>query len=198
MDSLLFFIDKYGYLVLFTVVFLEMLALPISGQATMAYCGFLSWQGKLSWTSCILIAGSAAALGMTLAYGLGRVYGLPFVQKYGRLVHFGPKQLDQTDKLMNRYGDSTLILAYYIPGFRHFTGYFSGITQFPAKRFVLFSYSGALIWVIIFVSIGRGLGEEWKSLYPLIEKYFFLAGSLLVVVFVVYLLLHKNKALGRE
>lgn len=183
---------------LFTVIFLEMLAMPISGQATMAYCGFLSWQGKLSWTGCILVASSAAALGMTLAYGLGRRLGVPFVHKYGRLVHFGPRQLDQTDKLMNRYGDFTLVLAYYIPGFRHFTGYFSGITEFPMRRFAIFSYSGAVIWAVIFVSTGRLLGEKWKALYPLVEKYFFLAGSLLVVAFAVYLLLHKDKVLGRQ
>lgn len=192
MDSLMLWIDHYGYIVLFSVVMLELLALPISGQAVMAYCGFLAWKGSLNWAACIVTAGTGAALGITTARWLGMILGTRFFEKYGQRLHIGPERLKRITAWMEKYGSVTLIFAYYIPGVRHFTGYISGITKMPYLKFAVYAYTGAYIWAIIFVSLGRFLGEEWKRFYGVIDNYLLVGSVVIAVSLVTIYLIRKN------
>ena len=79
-----------------------------------------------------------------------------------------------------RYGYGLLIVVYFIPGIRHVTGYFSGITKMPYKKFAINSYLGALIWSITFISLGKVLGDNYdkfnnnmnlNDIYKIIHKY---------------------------
>lgn len=165
LDSLASWVDQYGYVVLFLVVLLEMIALPVSGQTVMAYCGFLAWQERLDWVACIVIAGIGASLGMSFAYWIGYKLGGPFFNRYGSYIHLKPDKMEETSRWMERYGNFSIVFAYYIPGVRHITGYLSGITKMPFGRFALSAYTGAFIWGTVFVSLGGLLGQEWKHFY---------------------------------
>jgi len=63
--------------------------------------------------------------------------------------------LDKASKWFERYGNGLLAAAFFIPRVRHVTGYFSGISKLPYKRFALNAYIGAFIWTGTFISLGR-------------------------------------------
>lgn len=193
MDSLATWVDHYGYIVLFSVVLLEMVALPISGQAVMAYCGFLVWQGKLTWITSIIVACTGATLGMYIAYWLGYKLGGPFFYRFGSRVHLGPDKMKKTSHWLEKYGSITIIFAYYIPGVRHFTGYLSGITKMPFGKFALFATTGAFIWGTVFVSLGRLLGQEWKHFYGAVNHYLLMGSVALIAGLLIVYLLRKNR-----
>jgi hypothetical protein len=74
-----------------------------------------------------------------------------------------------------------LIFAYFIPGVRHITGYFSGITGISYKKFAIYAYTGAAVWTATFISLGKILGEHWKKYGGRISRY--------LVIFIVILIL---------
>ena len=78
-----------------------------------------------------------------------------------------------------------MIIAYFIPGVRHITGYFSGITQIPFRTYALYAYSGAFIWTGTFISLGKLLGPQWEQFHASIKKYFFI-GSIIVIIHISY------------
>lgn len=64
-------LEHYGYWVLLSALFLEMLALPLPGEVLMSYAGLLVFQGKLNWLLAIISAGAGTVIRMTLSYWIG-------------------------------------------------------------------------------------------------------------------------------
>ena len=130
MQILTSLIEHYGYIILFLSLMLELIALPIPGEFLMGYAGVLVYQGKLSWILCMVIAGLGSSAGMTLSYWIGYKLGAPFFHKYGHRIHMGHERMEKLSNWFGRFGNKLILIAFYIPGVRHFTGYFSGITVF--------------------------------------------------------------------
>jgi membrane protein DedA with SNARE-associated domain len=46
---------EHSYLILFIGIFLELMALPISGEVLMSYAGYFVYQGKMNYILALLI-----------------------------------------------------------------------------------------------------------------------------------------------
>ncbi len=178
-------LNQYGYFILAAALMLELLALPLPGEILMTYTGLMIFQGHFNWILSILTAGSGASLGMTISYWIGFKLGTPFFEKYGAKIHLGPDKLKKTSEWFERYGNKLLIIAFYIPGIRHFTGYFSGVTRIPFRTYMIFAYFGAFLWAGTFISLGKILGPKWEQFHHSITKYLLLAGIISALTFIV-------------
>lgn len=189
MHYLTTFMNEYGYLVLFLSLTLGIMALPIPIEAMMGYAGFLSYKGQLNWLGCVLAASIGCALGMILSYWIGQKLGMPFFEKYGERFHLGPKRLNSTSTWFKKYGNKLLIIALFIPGVRHLTGYFAGITRLNFRIFSLYSCIGSIIWVTTFILLGKMLGPNWETFHDIIKKYL-IAGSIIlaIIIMIIYLI----------
>ncbi|WJH32790.1 VTT domain-containing protein [Paenibacillus sp. CC-CFT747] len=176
MSFLTAWLEHYGYGILFIALFLEMLALPLPGEVLLSYAGLLVFQGKLSLPLAILLAGAGASAGMTLSYWIGFRLGKPFFEKYGARFHMGPDKLDKVSHWFQKYGNVSLMVAYFIPGVRHITGYFSGTTRLSFRKYAAFAYSGAFLWVGVFLTLGKLLGPKWELYHHTINRYLLIGG----------------------
>lgn len=187
MQFLTTLIEHYGYVVLFLSLMLELIALPLPGEFLMGYAGVLVFQGNLSWIISIIIAGVGSCTGMTISYWRGYKLGAPFFHKHGHRIHLGPDKLEKISSWFKKYGNKLLVIAYFIPGVRHITGYFSGITHIPFRTYALYAYIGAFIWTGTFISLGKLLGPQWEQFHTSVKKYFFI-GSVIVIIAIIYVL----------
>ena len=185
------YLDQYGYIVLFLSLLLEMLALPFPGELLMTYSGFLVHQGNLNWIPSILVAGVGTTIGMTISYWIGYKLGTPFFKKYGQRFHMGPQRIEKTSIWFGKYGNKLLIITCFIPGVRHITGYFSGITRISFRTYALLSYSGAFFWVTTFITLGKILGPQWEQFHTSIKKYLII-GSIIAAVIIIVLYVYKK------
>ena len=192
MASILHLVDQYGYLILFAALMLELIALPIPTELLMSYVGYLTFRGQMNLILSILVGAAGTSLGMTVAYGIGFKLGYPFFKKYGHRVHMGEERLDKTSKLFSKYGVALLVVSCFIPGVRHLTGYFSGITHSPYKRFAPFAYAGALIWVATFILLGNALGPKYTLIEATIKRYIVIGGIGIGLILLVYILIKYN------
>ncbi len=185
---------KYGYSVLFFGLLLEFVALPFPGETTMAFAGFLSYTGKLDFFTLIVVAFAGTTAGMTLTYFVGLKAGMPFIQRYGKWFLFSPTKLEKTQKWFERYGSFLIFIGYFIPGVRHFTGYFAGIIALPFRKFALYAYSGAIFWVVLFLSIGKVFGPQWMGIFHLFESYalWIISGGAVIAALVIIYRYRKN------
>lgn len=179
----------YGYNVMFFGLLLEFVALPFPGETTMAYAGFLSYTGRLDFMTLMAVAYAGTTVGMTVTYFVGLKAGLPFIQRYGRWILFSPAKLAKTQVWFEKYGSVLIFIGYFVPGVRHFTGYFAGIIALPFRKFALYAYTGALFWVLLFLGIGRVFGPQWMGIFHLFElysKWIISGGAVIVAVIVIY------------
>ena len=191
MHSVIGLINNYGYIILFSALVLELIAFPLPGELMMTYCGFLVYQSKMNWIISILVATAGVILGITISYFVGDKLGTRFFEKYGSYIHLGPDKIKKTSKWFKSSGNKLLLLAYFIPGVRHITGYFSGITEIPYKRFALNAYFGAFIWTATFISLGKVLGPNWDNFHSYISKYLII-GSLIISLILIIIYAYRN------
>lgn len=187
------FMNEYGYLVLFLALFLGILAVPLPIEAMMGYAGLLAFQGQMNWMAAILSAGLGGAAGMFAAYWVGYKLGMPFFEKYGPRIHLGPDRLEKTSSWFKKYGNKLLIIAFFIPGVRHMTGYFSGITRMPFRTYAVYSFTGSFIWVSTFILLGKLLGPKWAEYHDAILKYLLIAVILIAVIILSIYLFRRYK-----
>jgi membrane protein DedA with SNARE-associated domain len=191
LNSVIELINNYGYIILFSALVLELIAFPLPGELMMTYCGFLVYKSEMNWGISILVATAGVITGITISYFVGAKVGTRFFEKYGSYIHLGPAQMEKTSNWFESSGNKLLILACFIPGVRHITGYFSGITEIPYKRFALNAYLGAFIWTGTFISLGKVLGPNWDKFHSSISRYLII-GCLIVSLILIIVYVYKN------
>ncbi|AZU60012.1 DedA family protein [Neobacillus mesonae] len=189
MSYLISLFEQHSYLILFAGIFLELMALPISGELLMSYAGYFVYQGKMNYLLALLTVFFSGGAGITVTYWIGRAGGYKLIEKYGKYIHLGPERYKKTAAWFERSGSKLLIFAYFIPGVRHFTGYISGISRMSFQKFIIPAYTGSFLWGFCFITLGKVLGPQWQAFHHAASKYFvmfIIVLAILLAVFLVY------------
>ncbi|WHY91626.1 VTT domain-containing protein [Neobacillus cucumis] len=187
MSYLITLFEQHSYLILFIGIFLELMALPISGELLMSYAGYFVYQGKMNYFLALLMVFLSGGLGITVTYWIGKAGGYKLIEKYGKYIHLGPERYKKTAAWFERSGSKLLVFAYFIPGIRHFTGYISGISRMPFRKFIIPAYIGAFLWGVCFITLGKVLGPQWESFHQAASKYLIIFIFVMAVLLVGYL-----------
>lgn len=186
MSYLITLFEQHSYLILFIGIFLELMALPISGEFLMSNAGYFVYQGKMNYILALLTVFLSGGVGITITYWIGKTGGYKLIEKYGKYIHLGPERYKKISVWFERSGSKLLVFAYFIPGIRHYTGYMSGITRMPFRKFIIPAYSGAFLWGACFITLGKVLGPQWESFHKAASKYLITFIIILVVLLVGY------------
>ena len=172
MESQIFaWITRYGYLAIFVLLIFGIVGLPVPDETLLTFTGYLIYRSELSMPLAFAAAVAGSASGMTISYTLGRSFGLALLHRFGKHVHLTPERLARAHAWFERIGHWALTVGYFIPGVRHLTAYAAGMTEVAPHQFALFAYSGTILWVTAFLSLGYFLGERWKVVELHVERY---------------------------
>lgn len=185
--------EQYGYFVLIFGLFAESLALPFPGELAMAISGHMSTIGNLNISIIILCSYFGAIAGSIVTYYFGYKMGTPFFEKYGKFFFLSQERMNQITKWFNQYGNKIILVSYFIPGLRHFTGYVSGILRVRLGTFLFFNFIGGFVWVLTYVMIGKIFGIKIEQVLHIISQYSIAAILVLVVGVVIGFLIKHNK-----
>ncbi|CAA7603274.1 SNARE associated Golgi protein [Acididesulfobacillus acetoxydans] len=183
-------VTQYGYLGLYAILGISILGIPIPDETLMVFIGFLTYEGKLNPVLAVLAAASGSISGITVAYFLGRLFQQRVLIHLKK--HAGSARLDKVLNWYHRHGGKLLTIGYFIPGVRHLSGYIAGLSRLRYKSFAFFAYLGAILWVTVWVSLGRLLGSRWEAILPIIHRYALLLGITAAVLLLAIYLLYKN------
>ncbi|WP_026573632.1 DedA family protein [Bacillus sp. UNC438CL73TsuS30] len=180
MHQLSYLIAHFGYMGIIIALIGGIIGLPIPDEVLLTYVGYNVFQGNLSYIPSLLCAAAGACGGITLSYFLGVKLGVPFLNRYGPKLHITEERVNRTKKLFMKMGPFLLLIGFFIPGIRHITAYLAGINRYTYKKFVLFAYSGAVIWCFSFITLGRILGENWTAVAGYFSRY----SIILIILFI--------------
>lgn len=159
MNAALQFLSDYGYAAVYGMLTLGIVGLPIPDEILMTGVGYLTSIGTMKLSYAILFSFAGAMSGMMISYAIGHKAGRPLLDRYGKWVGLKPQRIAKVEGWMNKYGPISIVVGYFIPGFRHVTCYMCGISRMPLRKYVLFASVGALVWCVIFIMMGRILGH---------------------------------------
>lgn len=197
MEMLLQFFEDNGYLGIFLWLWLGIFGLPVPNEIISMTVGLASSQKVLNpyLTFLVMLSGIFAAL--TTSYLLGRFVGRPLLRFFKKRQRFA-NVLETSLQLMDKYRKFSLLLSYFIPGLRSFVPFLYGFSRLPFRSFALYAYSGAFIWLGLMFSAGFIFGDYLDEIIRYGKGALFIAGMIVVVIAVVYVLWKKRKRLKRE
>jgi membrane-associated protein len=150
------------YLLLF-VVFAEtglFVGFFLPGDSLLFTAGLLCSTGILHVHPALLVILIilAAVAGNMVGYSFGKRVGiLLFKRKSG--LFFRHEHLETANEFYIKYGRKTIILSRFLPILRTFAPIIAGIVKLDYKKFLLYSFAGAFLWVIILVLTGYFMGQ---------------------------------------
>jgi membrane protein DedA with SNARE-associated domain len=127
-------------------------------------------------------AGLAGSMcGITLSYLIGLKFSREVIYRYGKYLRITPRHVDEVARWFCRVGLWMLSVGYFIPGVRHFTALTAGMSRLSLRRFALFAYPGAAVWVATFLALGYVFGERWEHTSQLVHRYSLIAAGVAAV-----------------
>jgi len=186
---------NYGSFALFFLLALGIIALPVPEETLLVVSGFLICQGVFSWAPTFIAAYLGSVTGITVSYIIGRTGGLYVINKYGKYIQLTHSKMNRVHNWFEHYGKWVLFFGYFIPGVRHFTGVFAGISSFEYHHFALYAYTGALFWVTLFLSIGYFFGNWHEAALTIIESNLeaFISGVFVTILVAIYLKVRSHR-----
>jgi len=102
----------------------------------------------------------AAFCGDNTNYFVGRFLGHKAleIKLFGRNL-VKKEHLDKTHTFYEKHGPKTIILARFIPIVRTFAPFVAGVGSMSYRTFIVFSLSGAVLWVAGITLVGYFLGN---------------------------------------
>ena len=192
MHALLLTIIDYSYIGIFSALGLGVIGFPIPDETLIAFAGFLSFKGKLSFFLTFFAAFLGASCGITISYFLGKYGSIYISNKHPEKFTIYTSNLKELEEIYIKYGEFALLMGYFIPGFRHFTAIFAGISHFPYWRFALFAYTGAFLWTATFLTFGYIIGSEWYLVSHYSNRFFIPVIILLAIALFLFFYLRKK------
>jgi membrane protein DedA with SNARE-associated domain len=171
MDAVFHWIASYGYGFVFVALMLGVVGLPIPDETLLVYCGYLISTGHMKPIPAWLCSVAGSWCGISLSYTIGRTLGLGVVHRFGKYLHITQERIDQVHAWFDRIGHWALVLGYYIAGLRHFTAIVAGTSKLRFVSFAAYAWTGGLLWVTTFLTLGYYLGENWQRVFETIHHY---------------------------
>ena len=182
-------ITQYGYVAIFTLLVFGIVGLPVPDETLLTFTGYLVYKGHMALPLAFGAALAGSISGITISYILGRTFGLALIHRYGKYLRLTEEHIMKAHAWFERVGHWGLTFGYFVPGVRHLTAYAAGMSEVGAHHFTLYAYSGAILWVSTFISLGYFLGERWEAVEKDIQKYLtylWIGGAVLVIAWLVW------------
>jgi membrane protein DedA with SNARE-associated domain len=169
-----------GYLGITLLMAIESACIPLPSELIMPFAGYLVYTGamKLVWAAT---AGAIGCnLGSLVAYEIGCYGGRPLVERYGRWILMGHRELDWADRFFLRWGEAAVFIARLLPVIRTFIALPAGIARMPRARFHIYTFLGSWPWCLALAYFGMKLGENWRSMGKYFHKFDAIIGVFLI------------------
>jgi membrane-associated protein len=156
---------QYGYWAVGATLLAENAGVPVPGETVLLLASFLAYsQHELQLSWIIVVATIAATIGDNLGFALGYYGGRRLLIRYQSFFRIPDTALVRGEGLFAHYGAVTIFFARFLFGMRIIAGPLAGVLRMPWRKFLLFNFLGAGVWVTVISVAGYLFGRHWERL----------------------------------
>ena len=154
------YIVKYGYIAIFSLVFLQEIGVPnpISNELVLLFSGYLSSVQKLDFITVFITVIAADTLGTSLLYTVFYYCGQLVLQKWPRYIPTSKLAYGTTRVANHNFWG--IYLGRLIPFLRGYTSVAAGLLHVPPRLFLPAVLLSALTWSGGYIMAGRLFGYK--------------------------------------
>ena len=183
---------EYGYWAVGVALLLENAGIPVPGESILLLASFMAYSEQeleLSWI--MVVATIAATIGDNLGFAIGYHGGRPLFSRYQSIFRIQKATLERGERLFERFGAATVFFARFVFGMRIIAGPMAGVLRMPWRRFAIFNFLGAAVWVSVISSAGYFFGRHFERLEQGMKRFDVVV--VIVVVLVAIFLWWRNR-----
>jgi len=155
MTTIVQFLLKHGYSVLFGAMFAHQIGLPVPGPLFLLAAGALAASGKLGLVPAFGLAVSASVLADWVWYEAGRRRGDKVLHFIHRLTRDPDAHDRRAKRTFARYGPPILIVAKFVPGLDAVSPPLAGTSGTSRLRFLAFETVGVSLYACVYIGLGH-------------------------------------------
>jgi len=169
-----------GYAGVMLLMAIESACIPLPSELIMPFAGYLVFTGRFQLFWVATVGAIGCNLGSLVAYEIGCYGGRPLVERYGRWILMGRRELDWADRFFQRWGYLAVFFGRMLPVIRTFIALPAGVSRMPRLRFHLYTFLGSWPWCFALAYLGMKLGQNWREL----GQYFHRFDAVIVAVLI--------------
>jgi membrane protein DedA with SNARE-associated domain len=188
---------KYALVLLLMAV--QSACVPIPSEVIMPFAG--AQLAHSQWDLIVLatLASLASNVGSMPAYWVGAKGGRPAVERFGKYVLLGQRDLDRAEHFFNHYGSITVLVGRMLPIIRTFIALPAGIAKMNQFRFHLYTFIGSWPWCYALAYVGMKLGDKWQTdprFKQIFHRFHLTVEAVLVLAIIVFVWSHWKHRTG--
>ncbi len=132
----------------------------LPGDSLLFTAGMFIAKGYLPqplWLACLVLT-VAAVVGNLCGYWIGRKAGPPIFNRPDSRI-FRKEYVDKTYEFFDKYGNRAIVLARFVPIVRTFITVLAGVGKMDARRFMVYTGVGGVLWATGVTLLGYYLGQ---------------------------------------
>lgn len=183
--------NPYFYLVFGLSLFFAGLCMPISADLVLLTAGYFAYRSQLSYSYLIPTAVTSILLADTIMFGVGRHFGRRVLRYWPFNKVLTPERMYWAESRFCKQGYRVVFLARFMPGIRTVFMFTSGMLGLNYKKFILYNFSGAIIFVPLILFSVRWISGNLEYIRLKLVDYQWWAFGFIVLGFIVFYILNK-------
>jgi|ERR1700677_1056224 len=155
---------RYGYVLVFIVVFVNNIGVPLPGETILLGAGFVLGKATGSLWQPMAAGTVACFLGGNCAFWMGRRLNDAELEKI-HWLHLTPERLKWPRRYFKSHGARAVFIARFIAIFPPAAGnVLAGMAKMPWRTFLFYNFTGSAGSTVSYILIGYFFGMKWQLL----------------------------------
>lgn len=152
LESVLAFIDRYGFLAVFVYMVLETAFILhfAPSEIVIPFAASHLVTDRATFTLFLVDTTIGATLGAVLAYYVFGIYGERALERWGRYIHVDHEDIKRGQRWFHQWGEGTVFWGRMLPVARALISIPAGMAEMGIRKFVLYSAVGSAIFNLAF------------------------------------------------
>jgi membrane protein DedA with SNARE-associated domain len=167
LDAVTSWISIYGYPGAFLAALLETIFPPMPSELVFPLIGFTAQSKGLGLENAIgmaIVGALGSTVGSIAIYFVALKLGKTVFLRLGKYIRMGESELNKSEKWFEHHGAIAVFAGRMAPGIREIISIPAGISKMNLSKFILFTFSGSLIWCVSLTLVGYYIGDAWNKL----------------------------------
>ena len=154
-DQLLAAISTYGLPAFFVVIAIAAVGVPLPVTLALVAAGSFVELGEMKLWQVMIVGSSAAILGDQVGYLIGRWGGERIAARISKRKN-GAASMARAHVFAERWGAAGIFISrWLVTPLGPWLNLTSGMTRYPWRRFFLWDVLGEVLWVVLYVWLGK-------------------------------------------
>lgn len=173
-------------------VLLGLMVEIIPSELVLGYGGYLVGLGQMNFWGAVLAGVVGGTMAQLFLYWAGYYGGRPFLLKYGKYIFIKENHIVMAEEWFQRYGVGVVFTARFIPVVRHAISIPAGIARMSVWKFIFYTIAAVIPWTILFLTLGRILGENWQQIREITAPYLIPVAGFSFILIMLYIISKKK------